>query len=382
MGYIAAALIFISGIIFRRSVLMTIIMCLYMWMLVGLNVASPDYENYRYIYNNIFVVGPSFEPIFYFFCVLCKKYLLLSYQEFRMFYALIMVIVMYKTIKIYTKDVNFVLSLFLLMPFVGFVSGIRVGLSLLVSSYSFRYLLEERRFASLKYFLGILIASAIHFNSIFFVILPFCKYIKTKVLFMFLLFAPAFLLVYYNGTLYSILSLLPLPPRALSWFLRDWSLHIKTKVVLIMFILQISMIYLLHIAIMNFFKNRDFFKRCQLDINTINFMGFVSTSKRSTLWLRSNYLTLFLVPLYYVSVEFSRVFSGMLLVNYSILVSILIRSNYIKIFPGLIISRSVALALLVLLSLLFFSFYICILFTDVFLPAVLQNNIIFQAIGR
>ena len=53
MGYIAAALIFISGIIFRRSVLMTIIMCLYMWMLVGLNVASPDYENYRYIYNNI-----------------------------------------------------------------------------------------------------------------------------------------------------------------------------------------------------------------------------------------------------------------------------------------------------------------------------------------
>lgn len=382
MGYIVALLIFLCGLIFRRSTIMTILMCSYMWMLVGLNVASPDYENYQYIYNNISVVGSGFEPLFRFFCVLCKEFLSLNYQEFRMLYALIMVVLIHKTVKIYTKDVNFVLSLFLLMPFLGFVSGIRSGLSLLISSYCFRYLLEYRKFATLKYIFGILIASSVHFNSIFFIIFPLCKYIKTKIFFVLLLFTPAFLIMYYDGILYNIVALFPLPPRVLDWFIIDWSLHIKTKIVFVMFIFQLSMIYLLYLAFTNFFRNRKVNKQCCIDLNidcnAISFVDFMSTHKGYYTWLRSNCLALFLVPLYYVSVEFSRIFSGMLLVNYSILVSLFIRAHNIRIFSELIVSRDMFLVLLILLSLLFFIFYMCILFADTFLPAVLQNNIIFS----
>lgn len=91
MGYFVAVLVVVCGILFRSSKLLTAFVCLYLCSLIALNTDSPDYDNYKAIYNSIHSLYYIFEPGFAGLCIFCKDILGLEFIGFRTISGIVIV---------------------------------------------------------------------------------------------------------------------------------------------------------------------------------------------------------------------------------------------------------------------------------------------------
>lgn len=152
-----------------------------MWVLFAGNQDNADYSNYEYIYNSVDYTG-AYSAVESGFELLMKLsvYFGFSYQFFLMIYSSIGLILIINSLKAYTNNVNVVLGLYFIFPFMLDIVQIRNFMSMAILIYSFKYLLEVSKGATLKYIFAILIASQFHVSSIYYLLFILIKYISVK----------------------------------------------------------------------------------------------------------------------------------------------------------------------------------------------------------
>jgi len=167
VGYFVLFVMIISGALFRRSKAVLFLMLTYMWTMIALNSDSPDYSNYEYIYENAEMLKHSFEPIYMMISLVCKQFSL-SFIAFRGVIAFIIVFFLYLSVKRIGIHDNYLLSLFLLYPFAGYISSLRAAVATTIIMYACTYLLDKREKTFIKYIVLVLVAAGFQYFSLYF----------------------------------------------------------------------------------------------------------------------------------------------------------------------------------------------------------------------
>lgn len=221
MGYIVAALMVLLGVFRKKSKFVTYLYSAYMWALIALNTYTADMEAYKEMYLCCFEPRYSGHEIGYMtICRICLS-IGLSYTQFRMIIAAIIVVFVISGLKYYTSNINYALSLFLLFPFAGNVSGLRNGVGMALFIYASHFLLQDDRKSTFRYVLLISIAMLFHYNSVFYFIFLFVKYkrIKTLEMMVGIVAAIAAVILFAQiGVLYNVVSIFTNSEKVLDWF--------------------------------------------------------------------------------------------------------------------------------------------------------------------
>ena len=220
MALLIMATLCIISFIIQKSKKVAILICIYMWIFYSFNTYSGDYISYAYVYNLIGkgMLWDHFEPAFSLMMIICNI-IGLSFTDFKIILGTFYVILLYVTVKKYTDRVSFVLGIFLIFPFMYFVSVLRAGISGLIVVYSIGFLLENTRKNTLKYLLGILIAMLFHYSSIFFLIFLFArKKVNLSWIMKMLCIMAVAGLMYSQGIFYQVVRLITDNQKVLQWF--------------------------------------------------------------------------------------------------------------------------------------------------------------------
>ena len=186
-----------------RSKIVTAMIALFIWIIVGFNTYTPDYPTYEYIYKQVSVgIGLSeFEPLFTLLMLICIK-AGLSFQGFRIVFALIYTLVALAAVQKLNENnnINLVLVMFMLWPLIPNVSGIRFSLASMIVCYFIPNLAENNIKYTIRYLLGVFIATFIHMSSVFYIILILAqkKMTSFKRIAIFSLIISAILVLYSN----------------------------------------------------------------------------------------------------------------------------------------------------------------------------------------
>lgn len=168
IAFIVFFCLFVLGLANRKSKILSILLLVYMWILIGLNTQSPDYASYESIYNGTyygFNVGIGFQ----FVCWLSNM-MGFTYQTFRMLWAGIYVLLIANYVLKCTDKPNYVFSMLLLFPILLDVSSLRSSMAFLIVM-NFSLLLKKPTVEKkVLYILGTILSATIHITAIFFLI--------------------------------------------------------------------------------------------------------------------------------------------------------------------------------------------------------------------
>lgn len=169
IAYLLFFLMILLGMIFKRSKIVSFFLLGYIWILIGLNTYTPDYSEYESIYNNAGNIATNTEIGFLYVCMFFRN-LGFSYQEFRMIWGMIYIILIANfTIK-NTKNPNYVYSLLLIAPVLMDASGIRAGVAYMLAMNFSLLLKKPKRSCKILFVLGIILCSMLHVSAIFYLI--------------------------------------------------------------------------------------------------------------------------------------------------------------------------------------------------------------------
>lgn len=168
-AYLLFFLMILLGMFFKRSKIVSFLLLIYIWTLIGLNTYTPDYSEYERIYNNAGNIVTNTEIGFIYVCMLFRN-LGFSYQEFRMIWGMIYIILAANFTTKNTKNPNYVYSLLLISPVLMDASGIRAGVAYMLAMNFSLLLRWPRKRNSIFFVLGIILCSTIHGSAIFYVI--------------------------------------------------------------------------------------------------------------------------------------------------------------------------------------------------------------------
>ncbi len=179
-GYCVFAVMLFLGFRYKKSKYVTVILCIYFWVLIALNTFTADYYAYEEMYLCAFEPRYIQHEIGY--MLLCRICLVLglSYRQFRMVVGLFIVICIYHGIRYYTDRMNYVLALYLIFPFLSVVSGLRNACCIAVMLVISRYLFGDKRYDTLKYIFGVAAAMMFHYSAGFYILFAAAKFSKSK----------------------------------------------------------------------------------------------------------------------------------------------------------------------------------------------------------
>lgn len=247
MGYLVAGIMVCLGIFLKRSRIVTCMYGLYLWVLIALNTFTADLEAYREMYLCCFEPRYALhEPGYMAICKICLC-MGLSYIQFRMVVAIIIIVLLIRGLRYFTENINYALSLYLIFPFVGMVSGLRNAVGIAILIYGAHFLFQNDRNAIIKYLLCVCVAVLFHYNSVFY----FCflllkcrrlKIIETMAGVLTGIVAVGFLMK--TGILYRIVALFTQSEKVLNWF-RNGSLYVSVLYILsfLCFVLLLWLLY-------------------------------------------------------------------------------------------------------------------------------------------
>lgn len=149
-----------------------------------------DYYSYKAIYNNIDARNDI--EIGYMFINKFFNFLGASFEEFLFFFTMVNMLLIYKSIKIYS--INFFYSFYIFYSYyvLSYVfSGIRQSIAMSIGLLSFNFIIKDKPF---KYFFTILIASSFHIVSLIYVPFYFISKMKIKKNYIFFLVILTFII--------------------------------------------------------------------------------------------------------------------------------------------------------------------------------------------
>lgn len=291
---------------------------------MGLNINTPDYSNYEAMYNYCDTARYAYVEIgFRLFCIASKR-LGLSFQQFRMVYATCYLILTINTITWFTTRKNFVLVLFFMWPFIGFVSGMRFAMAAAIACSCIRWLCEDSKSGTVKYIIGIIIAAMFHYSAFFYLVFVIKKNKNTTkkniLLILFIVLVSAFI---YSPLPYMLVTLILKNERLLKWIiLSDVAgvVHSNLLGFISNSLLVVSAAVLCNWAVLIIQHNNFQILNHLNDYDQKSMTVLGQTQERHyrnfDLISRISMLNLLLIPGYIITSEYSRVFYGILLLNY------------------------------------------------------------------
>lgn len=237
----------IIGIIKKRSQLLTPMLLLIMWSVFGLCTYNGDYENYKYIYNNIQnpIYWSEFEPLFNILMYTCSK-IGMNFIQFRMIYGALFVLLLNYVIGKYTENKAQVLGFIMIFPYIYFTSVIRSGLACVFVLLAY-YEITGGRQNIIKFCFFIIFAILFHYTSVFFIIYFFFRRIEEKSLICVPLLAVLVTVIYKSGALLFIMSFITNNERILKWYSPDKSTQ-ETRWIFYLIIIYLLVLFLSYLS--------------------------------------------------------------------------------------------------------------------------------------
>ena len=273
---------------------------------------SNDLANYRFAYERKISHGkePLFDAVSFFFHDSGW-----SFDQFRILWVTLVVILLYFGIKRYSKNPKAVAGLAVVTVLTGFVVQMRSALVGAVFLNVFPLLLTGKKRDRLIYLLIILLCSQIHIIAYAFLLFLFINAIESKVFrrVYFVLIALVTLVALFGSTLsssiiYSMLNSLPfgknLVLRVISYF-RGEDIHFRYSVFLIA--KHLLLYYLTDRA-------------CEMQINKST-SGIFSVSQIRMI-REANTLMLMFLPITILSASFERLFNCFVLIQYGMVFNV------------------------------------------------------------
>lgn len=317
MQYIIAVIFIILGVFSKRSKVYTICFISFLCVLIGLNIHhlsnsnyyNMDFTNYYTLYlgNENGISGRDIEIGFQFIMVLCNK-LGITFNMFRLLISIVGYVLIYDTIKKYTKYINYVFLLYFIFPFLNDAIQIRNFLSMSIIIYAFRYLIENKKNNNIKYILCIIIASSIHITSLFYLIFLLARVFRKRfILGVSIYFSVILVILSYTNLYPTLVSFIIKSNKVISYFDRrtTWGLIIVFGVL----IMLVMSFYIMH-------------KKCYLYyLNNITKNTSLKLRKEflDILW-KCNILLIITAPLLVYDFNFIRLYRNILFLNYIVFV--------------------------------------------------------------
>lgn len=206
-AYILFITLIIMGLFFRKNKWVSIVLLSYMWVLNALNTYTPDYHSYEAVFNGNYY-GLNMDSGF---TLICSLFRLIgcTYQQFRMIWAMLYVLLVGNFTFKCSKNPNFVFSMMLICPILLDISGIRSSVAYLIV-LNFGLLLKKPTLYNKFWFvIGIFIGASIHISAIFYLIFLLTEIKMTRKKMAGILLGSIFLTIFVRSDLFTqIVSLI------------------------------------------------------------------------------------------------------------------------------------------------------------------------------
>lgn len=235
MGLILYVALIILGIRFPKSRKVTWAMIAYMLILFSFVERDGDFQQYKYVYDIFGDYIPSWEPGFVAIMWLCKQ-LHFPYGLFRLVVGSIYIFGVLRAVKSQTANVAFSVVLFSIFPFFFFVSAMRSSVAMAIILNVIPYLQDKSRKGSVKYVVGVLIATMFHYSSLFFLafLLTQIKLTRRIILICTAVSAVGGVVLWFTDWISGLLSLVTQNQKVLQWFTNNASKANLTGAVVIL----------------------------------------------------------------------------------------------------------------------------------------------------
>jgi len=207
MIYIFTVVLILVSVVFKESKIIALLFLCLMWILWGWNYDNGDYSAYETLYNNVLVLHGNYE-IGYKFLMFIANISGLTFQQFQIILSLLIVILWTRFIFVCSEAP----ALYAACVFVTFFPLdyvlLRNTLSFAIVLQGICSIIKGKRYGLLKFTILVLLASTIHFSSLFYLSLIFVfkyKNIQFEVLYL-IVFAVIVIALFLSNFLYSFLS--------------------------------------------------------------------------------------------------------------------------------------------------------------------------------
>jgi len=329
--FIYIALI-LCGAVAKKSKLYSVIIFAFLLTLFGLNNHHLGYSNYfnmdfsnyytAYLSSDGALSSRNMETGFRYIMYLSNS-LGLSMNSFRLVIGFFGFTLIINTIKRYSNYPNYVLSLYLIYPFINDVIQIRSFLAASIVIFSIRYLIENKKWNLFKYVLSIFIASSIHVSSLFYLVLILVRFLKSKNIFVIVFTAlPTLVILAYTSFYPFLASKITNNEKVFLYLSRrtTWGLLLVFGI--------LFMLYLVH-YILNKECKRSLWNK---DNSIINKVAKVKLDKIEFYdsMLKINTILLLIAPLLVYDFNFIRLYRNILPLNYIIYIDAIILNKASK----------------------------------------------------
>lgn len=318
MLYIVSFIIILANIVNKNNKLLFLLTIIFMWILGGWSYGTADYYNYNNIYNwslNEIQINNT-EIGFSMIMRICNKFGL-NYQQFLIIIFAIGLILIGYTIMKYSKTPNMVLAAYFIFTFIINATQFRQFLATSIFVFSFQYLLGKDRKSDVKYIVGVMVASSIHFSAIFMLLLLLPKkYNIRKVSYITIIGILILSLLYLINSNRYIISILEIFNIKLILKITNiigssvnkysWLLILRWCIKIIEFFVLFCVMQYFALCMRNKRKDKINFKVSKVNTLNINY----------PLILKSNIIMLLLIPLTFISVDIYRVQHMIVIWNY------------------------------------------------------------------
>lgn len=332
MQYIVYVFSIVNALTFKKSKIATWLLLLFLLLLMIFCVESYDLNNYEDMY---------YHPEHYISTNLAFGWDLLfsncrkkgiSFLAFKAICGIIELLLIYLSFRRTTKYIGFAMALYAIFPFVGTITQIRNSLAAAIVIYSATILLENRKKATLKFIIGIIIATTIHFSTLFYLVFVFVKkrFLKTEVVILITVIVTISLYIFmlFSNNLYIFASHFIRDNRILQYF----SSIEKSNLINIVIptLEQIIGIIILKMGCTICKKNiaiDDTSTSVQQKKGNQAKWSVCNDGKAITLLYKLNILTLLIIPFYVITPTIFRIYKYILPLNYMVMIPASFLSN-------------------------------------------------------
>lgn len=245
--YLTYTSLIIGGFFAKKSKLFSVYIFIFFVIIFGLNnhhlgysdYFNMDFENYYTAYlSSASQISPRNMEIGFKLMMYISNLLGLSLNSFRFIIGLFGFSLIFNTVKKYSSYPNYVLSLYLIYPFINDVIQIRNFIAASIVIFSIRYLIEDRKGNLLKYASLVFVASLFHVSSLFYLLLIFVKYFRTRhFLNLILTILPTLIILAYTSFYPFLVSRITSNQKVLMYLSRrtTWGLIIVYGTIFMMF---------------------------------------------------------------------------------------------------------------------------------------------------
>lgn len=151
----------LAGFVEKRSRVISVLIVVVMWILMGFNTMNADYTQYQYLYD-FKMLDASGVNAGYLVAEELAWAIGLDFLQFRMLFAAFGLALIALFVRRYSSCPNVALALYSLLPFMYDVVQFKFFLAASVAIYSLRFLIDRSRLYGLKFATGIFMATLVH----------------------------------------------------------------------------------------------------------------------------------------------------------------------------------------------------------------------------